>query len=121
MQSSNGNAAGQLSYTVVPPRCIILAVYPRLVPSHLLLLALFLLSLVLSSGLAAAAATPFQSLTPTPENVIHQPLVIKGSGEAARMPVDVERDGVPLYLVLALLLLLFVPAAAYVALRRRHQ
>jgi len=99
-------------------RCIILPVRaPRTIPPRLLL-ALLLFSLLLSAGLPALAADPFQSATP--EHVIHQPLVIKGSGEMAVATVDLEADGVPVALVLGLLMLLFIPAAAFVAMRRRH-
>ncbi|NUQ38996.1 MAG: hypothetical protein HUU23_14620 [Caldilineales bacterium] len=92
---------------------------PCLSRSSLLFLALLLLSVLLSAGFPAVTAAPFQS--PTPEHVIHQPLIIKGSGEMAVITLDLEADGLPVALVLAALLLLSVPAAAFVAVRRRHR
>ena len=81
-----------------------------------LLLVLMVAGLVLALRLTNVEATPFQS--PTPANTIHQPL-ITNNGATVPLPTTLENQGIPIIWLIALLLLLFVPAAAYFATRRR--
>ena len=73
-------------------------------------------SMLLAMGLTTAQATPFRS--PSPTNTIHEPLITQNDAPAA-LPATVEREGVPIAWIIGLLLLLFVPAITFFAIRRR--
>lgn len=87
---------------------------------NLLLLLLLTFILLLSLQVQSTRATPFQSATP--ENRIHEPLVVNSSGEPSHSgaPLPSEQYGLPLSWIIVLLILLFFPAGAFVASRRRR-
>ncbi len=76
-----------------------------------------LLGILLSLTMPSAGATPFDS--PPPGNTIHQPLVTNESGDPVSQPAKVESQGIPLIWFILILVLLFIPAVAFVAARRR--
>ena len=79
--------------------------------------ALVVIVLIMSLTITTAGATPFDS--PPPDNTIHQPLVTNESGDPVSQPAKVESQGIPLIWIILILILLFIPAAALVAARRR--
>ncbi len=76
-----------------------------------------LIGILMSLAITPSGATPFSS--PQPDNTIHQPLVTNESGDPVPQPAKVESQGIPLIWIILILLLLFIPAAAFVAARRR--
>ncbi len=69
-------------------------------------------------GLATTTgATPFSS--PQPDHQIHQPLVTNDTGEPTQQPAKVESQGIPVMWIILVLVLLFIPAIALMATRRR--
>ena len=78
---------------------------------------ILLIGILLSLTITPTGATPFSS--PQPDNTIHQPLVTNDSGDPVPQSVKVESQGIPLIWIIILLVLLFIPAAAFMAARRR--
>ena len=78
---------------------------------------IILIGILMSLTITTAGATPFNS--PQPDNTIHQPLITNENGDPVHQPAKVESQGIPLIWIIILLVLLFIPAAALVAARRR--
>jgi len=82
-----------------------------------LAVAAVLIGLLMSLAATTSGAEPFSS--PQPDNKIHQPLVTNESGEPVPQSAKVESQGIPVMWIILLLVLLFIPAAALMASRRR--
>ena len=82
-----------------------------------ILLFLLLTGILLSLGLGAAHAVPFQS--PLAANQIHVPLITRDNSPPASPPITATSQGVPLPWLLGLFLLLIVLAVALTRTRQR--